>query len=52
LGAIPAIVLGFIALQQMKGSGDRGRGLAIAGIVIGVLWVVIYAIGLTVEATR
>jgi serine/threonine protein kinase len=38
-GMIPAIVLGIVSLNQIKRSGAKGRGLAIAGIVIGVLWV-------------
>ncbi|WP_290806524.1 DUF4190 domain-containing protein [Herbiconiux sp.] len=40
-----AIILGAIALNQIKKTGENGRGLAIAGIVIGALsilfWVII-----------
>ena len=43
-GMIPAIVLGIVSLSQIKKSGDKGRGIAIAGIVIGVLWVVFCAL--------
>ncbi len=32
-----ALILGIIALSQIKKSGASGRGLAIAGIVLGVL---------------
>jgi hypothetical protein len=39
-GMIPAIVLGIVSLNQIKKSGDKGRGIAIAGIVVGALWVV------------
>jgi hypothetical protein len=35
VAAIAGIVLGIVALNQIKQSGDQGRGLAIAGIVIG-----------------
>lgn len=38
---IVAIVLGFIALSQVKKSGERGRGLAIAAIIIGFVSIVI-----------
>lgn len=38
---IVAIVLGFIALSQVKKSGERGRGLAIAAIIIGFVYIVI-----------
>jgi hypothetical protein len=33
--AIAGIVLGIVALNQIKQSGEQGHGLAIAGIVIG-----------------
>ncbi|GIT81491.1 hypothetical protein LLS1_31600 [Leifsonia sp. LS1] len=35
------IILGFIALSQIRRTGERGRGLAIAGIVIGFVAVVV-----------
>lgn len=35
LVAIVGVVLGIIALNQIKQSGEQGRGLAIAGIVVG-----------------
>jgi hypothetical protein len=34
--SIPAIILGFIALSQIKQRGDGGRGIAIAGVAIGI----------------
>lgn len=30
-------VLGFVALGQIKRSGEQGRGMAVAGVVVGVL---------------
>ncbi|HEY5359477.1 MAG TPA: DUF4190 domain-containing protein [Streptosporangiaceae bacterium] len=41
LAGIPAIVLGVIALNQIRKRGERGRGLAIAGLVLGILGLVI-----------
>lgn len=35
--SVPGIVCGHIALSQIKRTGERGRGLAIAGLVIGYL---------------
>ncbi|MDQ0577023.1 DUF4190 domain-containing protein [Agromyces albus] len=42
-----AIVLGFIGLNQVKKTGERGRGLALAAIIIGfvslvfiIIWVI------------
>jgi len=40
--SILGIILGFVALNQIKTSGEQGRGLALAGIIIGFV-----AIGIT-----
>jgi hypothetical protein len=37
LGSIVGIILGIVALNQIKARGEGGRGLAIAGIVIGAI---------------
>lgn len=37
IGSILALVFGYIALGQIKQRGQQGRGMAIAGIVLG--WV-------------
>jgi hypothetical protein len=36
-----AIVFGFVALSQVKQTGESGRGMAIAGIILGIAWIVI-----------
>ncbi|MGB3233698.1 MAG: DUF4190 domain-containing protein [Mycobacterium sp.] len=41
LGSIVGIVLGFMALSQMKQTRQAGSGLAIAGIVVGVVTLLI-----------
>jgi len=41
IGAIVAIVLGIIALDQIKRSRQEGYGLAVAGIVIGIATLVV-----------
>lgn len=41
LGAIAAVVLGHIALRQIAGSNEQGKGLAIAGLVIGYIGVAV-----------
>jgi len=43
IGVLVGVVLGHIALSQIRRTGERGRGMALAGVIIG--WV---AIGLTV----
>lgn len=44
LSAIVGIILGIIALNQIKQTGQQGRGLAIAGIVVGGAWVALFLI--------
>jgi hypothetical protein len=41
MGPIAGLIFGLFALNQIKQTGQRGRGLAIAGIVIGGLLVAI-----------
>jgi hypothetical protein len=39
LGSILAVIFGHIALSQIKRFGQRGRGMAIAGLILGYLGV-------------
>jgi hypothetical protein len=41
IGALLGVIFGFIALSQIKRTGQRGRGMAIAGIVIGTVLIVL-----------
>ena len=45
--AIPpvGVILSFIALSQIKRTSERGRGLAIAGAIIGILAIVLAVLG-------
>jgi hypothetical protein len=38
IGAIAGLIVGYMALKQIKASGQAGRGLAIAGIVLSALF--------------
>ncbi|MGY4858013.1 DUF4190 domain-containing protein [Cryobacterium sp. AP23] len=38
--SLAAIICGHIALSQIKKTGERGRGLAIAGLVLGYLGII------------
>ncbi len=40
--SIVAIVFGFVALNQMTRTAESGRGLAIAGIILGFFWTILY----------
>jgi uncharacterized BrkB/YihY/UPF0761 family membrane protein len=42
--AILGIICGHIALSQINRSGEHGRGLAVAGLVIGYVFVVLFLV--------
>jgi len=46
--AIPAIVCGSVALKQIRLRGERGHGMAVAGLVLGILGVVYFLLILVV----
>ena len=35
LGYVAGIIMGHIALHQIKQTGEQGRGLALAGVIVG-----------------
>jgi Domain of unknown function (DUF4190) len=41
VGSILAVVFGHVSLHQIRSSGQSGRGLAIAGLVLGYLGLVV-----------
>jgi hypothetical protein len=47
---IVGIILGFISLPQIKRSQQSGRGMAIAGIVVGALWIVLFIVLIAVSS--
>lgn len=52
--AIPAVILGHVARGQIKRTGERGDGMAIAGLVLGYLGIVGWALvilGLMISAS-
>ncbi len=48
--SVLGIILGFVALSQIKTSGEQGRGLALAGIIIGFVSVGITLLVLIISA--
>jgi Domain of unknown function (DUF4190) len=38
---IPAVILGFMSLGQIRQSGEDGRGMAITGLVLGIVGLVL-----------
>lgn len=49
-GIILAPIFGFIALSQIKRTGQRGREMAIAGIVLSGLWLLVIIFGVVAIA--
>jgi len=54
IGSLLGTVFGFVALSQFRNAGDkkRGRGLAIAGTVLGVVGLLIFVAALVGGARR
>ena len=40
---ILGLIFGFVALSQCKRTGQQGRGMAIAGIILSSLWIALFA---------
>jgi hypothetical protein len=51
IGSLVAVVFGIIALSQTKKSGQKGKGLAIAGLVIGSLGLIATVVTTVVVVT-
>jgi hypothetical protein len=52
LGSLVGLVLGLVALKQIKHRKQGGRGIAIAGVVLSVLWLVGFVVALIVGASK
>ncbi len=44
IGSILAVIFGHIALNQIKKTGQTGRGMAIAGLILGYIGVAIMVV--------
>jgi uncharacterized membrane protein len=52
LGSLVGLVLGLVALKQIKRRNQGGRGIAIAGVVLSVLWPVGLVVAVIVGASK
>ncbi|WP_245850585.1 DUF4190 domain-containing protein [Mycobacterium angelicum] len=50
IGAVLGLIFGIISLNQIKQSGERGRGMAIAGIVISGCEIALFLVFLIIGA--
>ena len=52
VGSLVGLILGLVALKQIKSRNQRGRGIAIAGVVLGMLGLVLLVIGIAGAASK
>ena len=48
IGSIAGVICGHISLSQIKKTGEQGRGMAIAGLIVGYAGIVLAIIGVIV----
>lgn len=48
LGTIPAVILGHMSHRQIRRTGEQGRGMATAGLVLGWIGVALWVIFITI----
>jgi hypothetical protein len=51
-GSVVSLVLGLVALKQIKTRHQGGRGIAIAGIVLSVLWLLILIVTIIADVAK
>lgn len=52
IGSLLAVIFGVIALRQITERRERGRGMAIAGVVLGSLFLIVLVVVIIVVATH
>jgi hypothetical protein len=52
LGSLVGLILGLLALKQIKDRHQGGRGIAIAGVVLSVLWLIGFVVAVIVGAAN
>jgi uncharacterized membrane protein len=52
LGSLVGLILGLVALKQIKNRNQRGRGIAIAGVVLGILGLALSVVGIISAASN
>lgn len=48
IGSIAGVVMGHISLSQLKRTGEKGRGMAIAGLIVGYVGLALTILGAVV----
>mgnify|MGYP003350445616 FL=1 len=50
LGSVLAVIFGFIARSQIRQRGEQGNGMALAGIILGFVFLALFVIYVIVVA--
>lgn len=45
IGSLAGIIMGHISLSQIKRTGDKGRGMALAGVIVGYVGLALVILG-------
>lgn len=51
IGSIAGVVMGHISLSQIKRTNEKGRGMALAGLIVGYAGLVLAIVGIIVVAS-
>ena len=46
LASIPAIILGTMSIKQIRETGEEGHGMAVAGLVLGIVGTLLFVLGI------
>lgn len=46
IGSLAGVIMGHISLRQIAATGEKGRGMALAGLIVGYVGLVLFVIGI------
>lgn len=46
IGSLAGVIMGHISLRQIAASGEKGRGMALAGLIVGYVGLALFVIGI------
>jgi Domain of unknown function (DUF4190) len=52
LGSVVSLVLGLVALKQIRARNQGGRGIAIAGMVLSAIWLLIPLVAIIADVAK
>jgi hypothetical protein len=46
IGSLAGVIMGHISLRQIATNGEKGRGMALAGVIVGYVGLALFVIGI------